>query len=146
MTSETHLFDKKSHWLTEPMTAFGGFVTSVEFVKMGKRPKRVGADGTVQEHQPLGHRSVKGYMAMFSKFVRWMSSQNLKIDGVAKEHILQFLNAEMEPQKKRFAGVTCASWSACTTTCRFVQTLRSRPHSRWRRRREGQERNCRRNG
>lgn len=99
-TSETHLFDKKSHWLTEPMTAFGGFVTSVEFVKMGKRPKRVGADGTVQEHQPLGHRSVKGYMAMFSKFVRWISSRNLKIDGVAKEHILQFLNAEMEPQKK----------------------------------------------
>lgn len=99
-TSETHLFDKKSHWLTEPMTAFGGFVTSVEFVKMGKRPKPMGADGKVQEHQPLGPRSVKGYMAMFSKFVRWMSSQNLKIDDVAKEHILQFLDAEMEPQKK----------------------------------------------
>lgn len=99
-TSETHLFDKKSHWILEPMTAFGGFVTSVEFVRMGKRPKRVDADGAVQEHQPLGHRSAKGYTAMFSKFVRWMSSRNLRIDGVDREHILQFLNAEMEPQKK----------------------------------------------
>lgn len=99
-TSETHLFDKKSHWLTEPMTAFGGFVTSIEFVEMGKRPKRVGADGKVQEPQPLGQGSVKGYTAMFSKFVRWMADQGLKIDGVAKEHVLQFLDAQMEPQKK----------------------------------------------
>lgn len=98
--SETHLFDKASHWLTEPNLAFGGFVTSVKFVELGKRPKRVTADGKTQELQPLGQRSAQGYTAMFSKFVRWMDGQSLKMDAVTKEHVLQFLDATMEPQKK----------------------------------------------
>lgn len=99
-TSETHLFDKTSNWLTEPMLAFGGFVTDIRFVELGKRQKRVTVDGKAQEPQPLGHASVLGYMAMFSKFVRWMTAQNLRIDGVTKDHVLQFLDATMEPQKK----------------------------------------------
>lgn len=99
-TTETHLFDKKAHWIADPMTAFGGFVESVKFVELGKRPKRVTADGKTQEAQPLGARSIKGYVAMFSKFVRWMQGAGLSVDRVTKDHILQFLDVAMEPPKK----------------------------------------------
>lgn len=99
-TAETHLFDKKPDWIIQPMTAFGGFVTSLQFVELGKRPKRITADGAVSEPQPLGRRSVQGYTAMFSKFVRWMKDENLDMARVTHEHVLRFLDAAMEPQKK----------------------------------------------
>jgi len=99
-TPETHLFDKKSDWITQPLIAFGGFVASLQFVELGKRPKRVSADGALAEPQPLGRRSIQGYTAMFSKFVRWMRDQNLDMAGVTHQHVLQFLEAAMEPPKK----------------------------------------------
>lgn len=99
-TAETNLFDKKSDWILQPMTAFGGFVTSLEFVELGKRPKRISADGSVSEPQPLGLRSVQGYTAMFSKFVRWMSEANLDMARVTDEHVLLFLDVAMEPPRK----------------------------------------------
>jgi len=99
-TAETHLFDKKSDWMIQPMTAFGGFVTSLAFVELGKRPKRVSADGVTAEPQPLGRRSVQGYTAMFSKFVRWMNDEGLTMASVTDGHLLRFLDAAMEPPKK----------------------------------------------
>lgn len=99
-TAETHLFDKKSDWIVQPMTAFGGFVTSLAFVESGKRPKRVSADGITAEAQPLGRRSVLGYTAMFSKFVRWMKEEGLTMASVTDSHLLRFLDAAMEPPKK----------------------------------------------
>lgn len=99
-TAETHLFDKQSDWIIQPMTAFGGFVTSLQFVELGKRPKRILADGAVAEPQPLGRRSAQSYTAMFSKFVRWMKEENLDIGKVTQEHVLRFLDAAMEPTKK----------------------------------------------
>lgn len=90
---EGMLFDKIEQWETEPSTAFGGFVTSLEFVELGRRARQPGPAGATRELQPLGRRSVQGYVAMFKKFVRWMGERRVTLRTLTPEQIAEFLDA-----------------------------------------------------
>ncbi len=94
---EGRLFEKASHWQSDPLTAFGGFVSSVDFVELGRRPKKFAQEG---DRKPLSRSSIESYTSMFSKYVRWMDAQGLAICNVTHENILAFLDVAMEPVKK----------------------------------------------
>lgn len=94
---EGRLFEKASHWQADPITAFGGFVSSIDFVELGRRPKKLAEP---DELKPLSRSSIEAYTSMFAKYVRWMDKQGLTICAVTHEQILSFLDVAMEPVRK----------------------------------------------
>jgi len=100
------LFDSAIIWKIDPLEAFKAFVTSLEFLALGRRPKSkllsnaehgftntgMGED----DLRPLRASSANVYIHMFSKFLRWMDQWGLSLYSVNHEQIRQFLEATRE--------------------------------------------------
>lgn len=87
-------------WETQPTLAFGDFVKSVDFVELGRRPKRVNCEGAAVEPSPLSLKSARGYTTMFAKFARWMEKNQRTIRSLEKDDILAFLNTDIDPDRR----------------------------------------------
>lgn len=88
---DRQLFDE---WVTNPIMMFQGFVQSAEFVRLGKASLPPGMV------KILSRKSQQCYVAMFTKFARWMNEEHVNIRAITRDHILRFLDASMRPRRK----------------------------------------------
>jgi integrase/recombinase XerD len=85
------LFDTRHFWTSDPMTPFKSFISSTEFVELGRRtPAYQDPD---KKAAPLRPATIQIYTLMFGKFVRWMGERGKTLLGLSHEDILEFLNA-----------------------------------------------------
>jgi len=101
------LFDSKEYWENDPRKAFGAFVASEEFVKLGRRRRSSVADAT--DERPLRASSQRIYQAMFNHYANWLDDKGVKFSDVTNEHITAFLDqpadaVEGEGQTVRLAS------------------------------------------
>lgn len=94
MPTKKDLFDIPSIWKSDPLKAFGGFISSTEFVEMGKHGRARKAEG--REVHPISKSSVAVYTHMFSNFVRWMQARRLRLQEVDQGQLRNFLDHRHE--------------------------------------------------
>lgn len=92
--------DTPTMWRDSPAIAFQHFVRTDDFLKMGRRPLAVNTHTDADEANqiyPIRDSSVKVYLSMFGKYLRWLSAQQLALMEVRSIHILTFLD-ERNPE------------------------------------------------
>jgi site-specific recombinase XerD len=85
------LFDTRDFWAADPMTPFRNFISSSEFVEMGRRSATYQDPG--KKPAPLRPATIHIYTLMFGKFVRWMAERGKTLVAISDADILEFLNA-----------------------------------------------------
>ena len=92
-TMKNSLFDTGHFWVSDPMTPFKAFISSSEFVELGRRvPAFRDPQKTVE---PLRPATAHIYTLMFGKFNRWMRDHGKTLFTVNDQDILQFLNSRV---------------------------------------------------
>lgn len=85
------LFDTKHFWASDPMTPFKSFISSTEFVELGRRSATYQQPG--KKLAPLRPATIHIYTLMFGKFVRWMAERGKTLVAISDADILEFLNS-----------------------------------------------------
>jgi integrase/recombinase XerD len=89
----TSLFDSPDAWRRDPATAFAGFVMSPAFLALSKRKTvRRDASGNPLPPMPLRVSSAKIYIAMFGKFLRWLTLHQKSLLDLSSEDLMAFLD------------------------------------------------------
>jgi hypothetical protein len=94
MSSMPDLFDDgASAWRCDPQKAFEAFVVSPDFLAMSKRrPNRENAEAPPSAAKPLRKSSALVYIAMWSRFLRWLASTSRpSIFDVCSDDLMAFL-------------------------------------------------------
>jgi integrase/recombinase XerD len=90
MPKQPDLFDIPAIWKTDPIKGFETFITSVEFVEMGKHGKARKAAG--QPVYPISDKSTTVYRHMFANFLRWLERRKLRLQHIGEVEMRQFLD------------------------------------------------------
>lgn len=101
------LFDSKKYWESDPRKAFGAFVASEEFVRLGRRRRSSESDATAD--RPLRPSSQRIYQTMFNHFANWLDNEGVKFGDVANEHIAAFLDQPADDPEGEGLTVRLAS-------------------------------------
>lgn len=89
-------------WTKNPQLAFSAFVKSTDFVKLGRRLPTVDRhtpDDNPNEIIPIRDSVAKVYMAMFNKFLRWLSKNGYSFVQVEPIHIITFIEGDHSEDK-----------------------------------------------
>lgn len=91
MTSDS-LFDNPDAWRRNPANAFASFVISPAFLALSKRKVvKLNAAGIPLPPAPIRASSAKIYIAMFGKFLRWLSLHEKTLFDLSSADLLAFL-------------------------------------------------------
>lgn len=80
-------------WKVNPLEGFRLFVSSAEYVELGRRPTMGLEEG---ESKILKPASIKIYAAMFGKFMKWIDSRSVNLLDVNHRDILEYLEQTEE--------------------------------------------------
>lgn len=84
------LFDNPDIWCRDPAKAFDAFVLSPKFLTLSRRRKKI-ADIADPSPAPLRASSARVYVAMFGKFMQWLTARDLDLSAVTSADLMGFI-------------------------------------------------------
>jgi site-specific recombinase XerD len=101
------LFDDMDAWRHEPQKAFDAFVISPEFLLLSRRRAKGGEESDQRKGRgPIRASTAHVYMAMWSKFLRWLEPIKPSLFDVSSDDIMAFLEQHDVKGKRVLQGST----------------------------------------